>query len=309
MSEIDGHLSKLAEQQHGVFTRRQVRDAGLSPSAISKRVSRGDLIAVGSATLRLAGHVPSWRGLLTAGLLELGPTALVSGAAAAQLHELDGFDGDEVEFLVPRNLRGRKTVGRVRTTDEISRADRVIFDGLATTSPTRTVVEVLRNGESDPAGRALDSACRMRLTAHAVVRRRLDELGRPGRGGAALFDRLTRIGTVESWLERRFLALIARHGLPTPSLQQRYRLPDIGVARVDFEYSMWGLVIEVGGSRGYLSLDERKRQERRRNSLQLDGKTIYFFTRDDVVHDEAYVVRTIGAALNGADTERRTHSA
>lgn len=74
------------------------------------------------------------------------------------------------------------------------------------------------------------------------------------------------------------------------------------VARVDFEYPLWGIVIEVGGRRGYLSLDERQRQEHRRNALQLAGRTIYFFTRDDVVHDEPYVLRTIARALGTQPT-------
>jgi very-short-patch-repair endonuclease len=91
-----------------------------------------------------------------------------------------------------------------------------------------------------------------------------------------------RAGVVESWLERRLLAVVRRAGLPALVTQKRYELPGLGAARVDFEFLTYPIVVEVGGQRGYLSLDERRHQEHRRTALQLAGKTVYFFTTDDV---------------------------
>ena len=87
------------------------------------------------------------------------------------------------------------------------------------------------------------------------------------------------------------------HDLPLPAAQCRYNLAGFGVVRVDFEFADVPVVIEVGGRRGYLSFAERQRQEQRRNALQLEGKVIYFFTRDDVVNRPAYVAATVAAAL------------
>ena len=124
-----------------------------------------------------------------------------------------------------------------------------------------------------------------------------------------MLDRLLLEGAVESGLERRFVRLVARSGLPRPQLQRRYELPGIGIARVDFEFAAFPVVVEVGGRRGYLSLDERQRQERRRNALQLQGRTIYFFTRSDVLDQPNYVVETLFAALRAVvvtkDCEKR----
>jgi hypothetical protein len=41
----------------------------------------------------------------------------------------------------------------------------------------------------------------------------------------------------------------------------------------------------------------RRRQEYRRNELQLLGKTIYFFTTEDVTGDPDYVTGTLIAAI------------
>ncbi len=298
MKDLDAALIDLAARQHQVFSRVQARAAGLSASALSRRVGAGQLIACGTSALHHPGTTLTYRGRLMAGLLDLGSEALVSGRAAAHLHGLDGFGEGPLEFLVPRQQRNRRTSGTVTSTlAPLSRLDRGLVDGLRCTSPTRTIIELLAHASVDEAGDALASATRQRLTAPAAVQRRLGELGRVGRAGAAALDRLARAGAVESGLERAFLRLVERAGLPTPMLQRRYELAGAGVARVDFEYTTVPIVVEVGGRRGYLSREERQRQERRRNALQLAGKTIYFFTRDDVFDDPAYVVATLVAAL------------
>lgn len=298
MDSITPRLVEIAGRQHQVFSRQQARGAGASASLLSRRLATGRLVACGTSALHLPGVSLTYRGRLMAGLLDLGSDALVSGRSAAHLLGLDGFEEGPLEFLVPRQARGRRTAGVVSSTHEIARLDRIEIEGLACTSATRTIVELLDSASEDEVGNALDSATRQRLTAPSVVVQRLDDLGRRRHGGAVL-ERLLRAGTVESWLERRFLALARRSGLPPLVLQRWYEAHGV-VARVDFEFLDAPIVVEVGGRRGYLSRDERQRQERRRNALQLAGRTIYFFTRDDVVDDPQYVTRTLCAALNAA---------
>ena len=48
-----------------------------------------------------------------------------------------------------------------------------------------------------------------------------------------------------------------------------------------------------------MSGEERRRQERRRNQLQLIGRMVYFFTTEDVTASSGYVVRTLRAAGRG----------
>jgi hypothetical protein len=297
MNDADRRLVELAHTQRQVFTRAQAHTAGLSWQAIGRRHSSGLFVPVGTHTLTFAGVTLDWRGLLQAGLLDLGPGALVSGEAAAALHRLDGFDDGPLVYLVLRNRRSRTTTGHVTSTHEISKLDRVVVDGLACASVTRTVVELLDRVSREQVGNALDSGTRTRLTAPPVVHRRLIELGRQGRSGVATFDSLMRDAGVESWLERTFLELVAPTSLPRPAVQRTYRSDKVHIARVDFDFAPVPIIVEVGGRRGYMSSAERRRQERRRNAMQLLGKTIYFFTCEDVKHDPAYVLDTIHVAL------------
>lgn len=232
-----------------------------------------------------------------AGLLDLGPEAGATGRAAAHLLGLDGFGEGPLEFLGPRTYRDRSTVGTLRTSARIDRKDWIVIDGIRCSNATRTVIELLATASLEEAGDALASATRKRLTAPAVVERRLDQLGRAGRAGVAAFAELRRAGVVESGLERQLVRIVASAGLPVLLLQRRYALPGVGVARVDFEFAGLPIVVEVGGSRGYLSGAERQRQERRRNELQLRGKTVFFFTRHDVFDRPDYVIATLRTAV------------
>jgi hypothetical protein len=300
MNDADRSVARLAEAQRHVFTRQQALAAGLSRSGLQRRVAAGVFVAVGTTTYRFAGAELDWRGQLLSGLFDLGMTAVVTGRSAAALHGLDGFVERPVEFLVPRSRRSRTTTGRVSSTLEIGPLDRVVVDGLRATSATRTIVELAARVGERELGNAIDSACRLGLTSPVFLRRRLHELGRQGRAGVVIFDRLMESAGVQSWLEREFEHLVRSAGLPMPRRQRVYRRDDRHIARVDFDFEPWPVVAEVGGRRGYLSADDRRRQEHRRNELQLIGKVVYFFTTEDVVETPGYVISTLRAALIAA---------
>jgi Transcriptional regulator, AbiEi antitoxin len=300
MNDADRSIARLAEAQRNVFTRQQALSAGLSRSGLQRRVAAGLLVPVGTKSYRFAGAELDWRGHLLGGLFDLGMAALVTGRSAAALHGLDGFAEGPVELLVPRARRSRLASGRVSSTMEIGPLDRVVVDGLRVTSATRTIVELAGRVSERELGNAIDSACRLGLTSPVVLRRRLDGLGRQGRPGVAAFDRVMESAGVQSWLEREFEHLIRSAALPMPHRQRVYRRDGRHVARVDFDFEPWPVVAEVGGRRGYLSADDRRRQEHRRNELQLIGKVVYFFTTEDVVETPGYVISTLRAALVAA---------
>ena len=93
--------------------------------------------------------------------------------------------------------------------------------------------------------------------------------------------------------------MIRGTGLPEPALQRTYRDDAQHVARVDFDFAPLPVIVEVGGQRGYMSTEERRRQEHRRNAMQLLGKLIYFFTTEDVKNAPDYVLETLRACLPG----------
>lgn len=108
-------IVELASGQHGVVSHVQAREAGLNSAALRRRIDAGLLEPVGGHALRFAGHPASWRTLLRVGLLDLGPTAVVAGRAAATLLGFDGFPEGHPSFLTARSARRRRTVGDVHS--------------------------------------------------------------------------------------------------------------------------------------------------------------------------------------------------
>ena len=101
----------------------------------------------------------------------------------------------------------------------------------------------------------------------------------------------------DSFLERRFLALVRKAGLPRPTCQVVHRLDGTRIARVDFEFPGTGIIVEVSGRMGHVSDRDRQRDARRRNGLQQSGLVVLEFTTADVLDEQSYVLETLRAQL------------
>lgn len=299
MRDEEAALEALARRQRQVFSRQQAYDVGLDRRVVHRRVNAGRWIEVGPHTFTFAGVELDWLGRLQVGLLDLGDDALVTAEAAAALYGLDSFRPGPLVFTAPQARRQRRTSGDVITCDSLGIGDRRFVEGLPTASPTLTIIHLARRVGLEPLGDALDSARRKRLTTDGELAERLARTSGKGREGVVNLRRLLSYGSVESWLERRFIDLLPP-GVPRPALQRVYRQDGVHVARVDFDFDPLPVIVEVGGRKGYLSAADRRDKERRRNRLQLQGKTVYFFTRDDIVATPGTVIATLRAALRHA---------
>lgn len=108
-------------------------------------------------------------------------------------------------------------------------------------------------------------------------------------------DEITRGG--HSWLERRFLVLASRAGLPRPLTQQVLTRSGDRLVRVDFRFPGTPIVVETLGYRYHATRDQLARDARRLNALLDAGLRPYQFTYDQVVGDGDSVVTQLRAAL------------
>lgn len=138
-------------------------------------------------------------------------------------------------------------------------------------------------------------ACRL-STVHTTLDRIIDRISAiegSSRWGIAQLDALLLTSGGHTLLERLFLKLMRRAGLPRPIPQVVHRKDGRHVARVDFLFENVGLVVEVSGGRGHSSPSERAKDARRRNELQRLGRIVVEFTYEQVTREETYVVATI----------------
>jgi very-short-patch-repair endonuclease len=234
----------------------------------------------------------------TLGLLALGGEAVVSHLGAAALLGLDRFDPAAVEFTVPRAMRGLVLPYVVHTTKYLPPIDRTTVKGYPCTSSSRTVVDLARSRVSRTRlEAAIDSSVRLGYSSPLVLAERLRELRGPGRWGVRVLDGLLLDVGGHTMLERRFLRLVRRAGLPRPQTQVVHRRDGRTFARVDFLFAEHDVVVEVSGRKGHSSPSERARDAQRRNELQDIGKRVYEYTWEHVSEREDWVIETLRQRL------------
>lgn len=301
MDELIGAITRQAAAQHGVVTTAQLDRLTATRWHWRRFVRLGWLRSVAPHVYVIAGAPLTWERALQTGLLSLGPTALVSHRAAAALHGFDRCHPEAVEFTVPRARRNRPGGTTVHSTSHLGRTDAITVGGFRVTSATRTVIDLARLRVPRPEiEAAIDSAVRLRLSSPVVLERRLAELRGRGRWGCRLLDELLIDSGGHTMLERRFLALVRRAGLPRPRTQVVTRRGSRTVARVDFLYDEYQLVVEVSGQHGHASPSERSKDAQRRNELQELGWVVYEYTWHHVTQQPAYVRRTLTDRLRRA---------
>lgn len=290
-----------ASEQHGAVSVEQMRERGLSWRAQRTAIAKSQLIMVEPTVAVVVGSPDTWYRRLHVGLLALGPEAWVSHEAAAALLGLDKALFEPIDFTVPRGLNRCLSFRRVHTTAHVGHLDVITVGGFRCSSATRTILDLAYLGvKPNRLSAAIDSALRAQRSAFPVLQRRLAELRGPGRYGVRVLDRLMPDTGGETPLERAFLRVLRRNGLPRPTTQLRVVGPNGFIARVDFIYDGLCVVIEVTGRKGHASDAERQRDAQRRNELLDQGLKVYEYTRSDVEDRPEWVGATMGERLIAA---------
>ncbi len=295
-------LADLATGQHGAITASQIGDAGISPSGLRSRVQSGILEQIGSHTFRSPFVAASPLGDLAGLLLDCGREAFVSGPTAAALHGFDGFRLKRpFHVTVIRGRNVQRAHHHIHTTTKLPLIDRAEVSGLATMSATRTLIDVARFISATRLTEALDSALRDGLTSEELLHRRIVALRSSGRFGIPKL--ISVIEGVEagrgghSWLERRYLELCARAGLPRPDTQRILSRTREHLIRVDCRFPETRVVVELLGYRWHRTKAQLSSDAERLNALVLDGFAPMQFTYDQVTSDPDWVLAQTCKAL------------
>ncbi len=299
-------LSELATDQLGVFTTGQARAAGLTTKQLRRRVAEGSLERVGSHTLRGAFVEPSFLAELAALVLDCGESAVVSGPTAAAIHGLDGFAlCRPFHVTIPRGRLVERPPHSIHTTTELPLEDRTLRHGISVFSVSRTIIDLAKFVRADTLAAALDGAIRDRLVTEDLLHRRIAQIRCRGRHGIPkLIDVIegseaSRGG--HSWLERRFLQICARAGLPSPLRQEVVTSAKGKMVRVDFRFPGSRIVVEVLGYRWHRgNRQQLSRDAERINALVRSGVWPIQFTYDHVTLEEAWVAAEVRATLANA---------
>jgi very-short-patch-repair endonuclease len=289
-------LLARAAKQHGVVLRRQLLDVGFTPSAIKHRISRGDL------------H-PMWRGVYAVGRPEVdkcgrwmaatlicGPAALLSHESAAELWQLRRTRAGPIHVSAPLSANHRREGIALHRRTALAAHDFTRRLGIPVTSPLCTLVDLADRLPRDPLEAAVIEADKRGLVDPDQLRRALDAIRpRPGLGLLrAVLDRET-LALTDSELERRFLPLVRRAGLPPPLTQQT-----VNGFRVDFHWPQLGLIVETDGLTYHRTPTQQARDRVRDQAHTAAGLTTLRFTHAQVAYQAGRVesvLRTVAQRL------------
>jgi hypothetical protein len=293
-------ISRLSESQHGVFSRTQARAAGMHPRAVDRRITTNEWEAVDHAVYRVAGTPASWRQRIMAACLA-GP-AMASHRSAAALWRFVDCAEDIVEVTALRHRRRHSGDVVWHESRHLDSADVTELEGIPVTRPLRTLLDLGVVLDVDRLEELLDDGLRRGWFRTTTVWQRWEQLGgdlRPGgRVVRAVLERKTSgERPVGSILETRFRQVLRRAGLPEPIAQFDVVDGEEFIARVDFAYPAFGVVIEVDGEERHSGRSPRKHDARRDRRLVALGFRPLRFHWDDVHNSPETVVHDILAVI------------
>jgi very-short-patch-repair endonuclease len=287
----------LAAGQHWVVSRRQLIALGLSPAAIKHRVQRGRLHPVYRGVYAVGRPYVDRNGRWMAAVLACGDGAVLSHRSAAALWEI-GEEGEVVEVSVPRDVRRRDIRVHVRT--RLDPRNTTTHLAIPVTSPTQTLTDLALQLPPAAVERAVNEADRLDRVPWYQLEAEL-ETAPPGPGVARLRELLARatLKLTDSELERMFLPIARRAGLPEPLTQER-----VDGFPVDFYWPGLGLVVETDGLRYHRTPATQARDARRDQAHTAAGRVPLRFTHADVAFDVARVERTLARVARRLESRR-----
>jgi AbiEi antitoxin C-terminal domain/Transcriptional regulator, AbiEi antitoxin len=186
-------LWALAERQHGVVSRRQLLDLGLSAKSIKHRIAVGCLHPIWRGVYAIGRPQLTLRGRWMAAILSCGRDAVLSHGSAAAHWEILPARGKEVEVTVPAERRiARPGIVICRRTT-LSAADVTRHHSIPVTTPVCTLVDLATRLERGGLEAAINQADKRDLTDPDTLRSALDELARrPGARAHAILAGVVR---------------------------------------------------------------------------------------------------------------------
>lgn len=241
---VDARLARLAARRGAVMTAPQLRAAGFSSSAISRRIDV-TLTRLFRGVVLYGLREPTDEELRRAALLAAG-TGAVLGARSARAWWRLGDDGAAIEVIVPR--RRRDQPGLVTIERRLSRADWTHRRGLPVTSVARTAVDLAGAASLDELKRYVHEAeCSKRFRLRAFE----ETIARAGafRGKPRLLDALAvhrpLKGKVVSGKERLFHAFLADRGYPPTEHNALIHLGGDAWVSLDVYFPEYRLAVEI----------------------------------------------------------------
>jgi hypothetical protein len=288
---VERELARIADGQHGVVTRAELLDAGVSGAGIQRRVRKGTLMPVHRGVYRVGHRAPNVEAQYLAAVRACGEGALLSGRAAGYLLGLLKGPQPPPEVTTPteRRIPGVRT----RRSRHMDDRDGTTVRGIPVTTVPRTLVDLAAVLPVEALARACHEAGVVHRTTPAKVEPVLAR--RPKSPGAPKLRRVLRgdVNVVLSRLEGAFMRLLRAAGLPLPQTNR-----PAGGRRVDCRWPEYRLTVELDSYQFHNSRHAWEQDRRREREARARGDEFRRYSYGDVLEDPRYMLRELRALLS-----------
>lgn len=293
VESTDELIGRFASRAHGVVTRRELLDAGISPKRIKRRVKGGALILIHRGVYRVGHQAPSREAHYMAAVKACGNRAVLCGGAAAHLWRLIRGSPPQPEVIAPAKRLVRGVVTHRATT---SSTDAANWGGIPLTSVPRTLVDLASSLPEPALARACHEAGVLHRTTPKEVRAVLGRMqNAPGR---ATLERVLQgeVPVTLSRLESRFLKLLRDSRLPFPVTNRV-----AGAHRVDCRWPEHRLTVELDSYRFHNSRYSWDQDRLRERAARSRGDEFRRYAPRDVFESPRYMLTELRELLGVAD--------
>jgi very-short-patch-repair endonuclease len=235
-----------------------------------------------------------------AAVLGCAPGAVLSHGSAAALWGIGRERLGVIEVSTPASSVRQRPGTRLHPRPNLSACDLEERDGIPVTGLVRTLLDQATYLDPPRLERAINEADRLDLIDPEALSHALDAYS--GQAGVArlrdVVDRRT-FRLTDSELERRFLRLVEKAGLPFPLTGQH-----VTGFKVDFFWPDLGLVVETDGLRYHRTPAQQTRDQLREQAHLAAGLTPLRFNHAQVRYEQAYVRDTLLAVMRRLERER-----
>jgi very-short-patch-repair endonuclease len=285
-----GRIVALGERQHGVITRVQLIEMGLTDQGINRRVADGRLWRVHQGVYAVGRPTLTLHGRFIAAVLSCGAGAALSHIAAGVLLGVLRERGPRIDVTVPRGGQRRRRGALIIHRAALPETDLTTKHAIPVTTPARTLIDLADVLPRRQLERALDEAAYLRLDLSGLQPRS----GRRGNGVLAQVLQRHEPGSTltRSELEERMLSLCLSFRLPTPEVNAA-----IEGYVVDFVWREQRLIVETDGWSTHGTRTAFERDRRRDADLLAAGWRVLRISYLRLEREPEWVARRIAKAL------------
>jgi hypothetical protein len=286
----------------GIITAAKLEQLGCSPRNVLKMVERGELAPMFAGVFR-SSQWPCGREQVLGAVCARNRAAIIGFTTAGQLWSMRRMADPLIRVLIPHGRSPEMSgvvVHRCRRIDPVDIVERP--DGIRLTSPPRTLFDSADMIGADAAASVLEQLLNEHRMTFGTITDTVQRLYHPRRPGSTTI--LSVLGSRPAWraalqsdLEVRVLAEIARQHLPVPLTQYRVSLGAADAIAIDFAWPECKLAVEVDHPTWHAGAADSHADKRRDRKLAALGWTSTRITDVDVHTGLPEAVADIGRIL------------